>query len=795
MARGRTQYVVPGGATGNRRVIASPWRNRRQTLYFPQKDMVSPRRWISSAILAAATLTACPPCLVAQNPPAEAAADAALKDLQDQETILAAPASDRAITAQLREQAAKRLVSRASPQADDILLRTLNNLANLPAQVAVAKALGSDLTPDPRFIDPLANLLGIGPTSDLTEAVAQALAVFKTDDRARDKLWRFVTDLTRDPGMRAAAIRAMGRLVDKRAAGNLMQLLGNRTDNPQIHGAVTDALSEMTGLRYGNDIQLWEQWWQANRNIEELEWSTELLRKNASLAGDLDKRLKRLRDEAMRLIREDYRVAPDPGKLLITQMKSESEDLRWAAVRIIYDDAIQSGATRVAPEALAVLRTMIGDSSIDVREQVARTLAAANDPGAVDALLAQLLQEKDSNVQAAILAALGPLHDLRSVDPLLARLGDDRIVVAKAAADALRDLAPDLRNDQPALADKVARQLRDRFRAAPLNISTAKLRESLVEAMARLGNKTTQDVFYAVLNSGQETPRMRRDALRGLGLIADPDAADHIVKRLNEDSDRTVRDAAAAALATTASKFTHVWALANRLSENVETDPEVRKKAWEVMTGLLDKLSDKDLGLLDQRFRVNDGPPERRRLNQERRLVILTVLEQKMAEPGKNDDALAAVRQDLGEMLLSLDRASDAVVKFQQALNHWTSQNKDEAIIRIPRQNLMIAQLRARRFSEFSEFATALINKDRAHTTDIWRIVQGEAARLESARDFATASAMMDQVKKLPWGDIYSRQVQLLEERIAKQSTTTGSLWVRQTKRFQHATLLRIPTT
>jgi HEAT repeat protein len=736
--------------------------------------------------MVAAALLARPPHLAAQAPAAESAVEAAQKDLQEQEKFLVAPAGDKSVTIQQREQAAKRLVSRVSPRADEILLRTLNNLANAPGQLAVARALGSDLTPDGRFIDPLGNLLGVGSNSDLTEAAAQALAVFKTDDRARDKLWRFVTDLTRDPGMRAAGIRAMGRLVDKKVAGNLMQLLGNRNDNPQIHGAVTDALGEMTGLRYGNDVQLWELWWQANRGIDELEWSTELLRKNAALAGDLDKRLRRLREETMRLIREDYRKSADPGKTLAAHLKSESEDVRWAAVRIIYDEAIQSGATRVAPEALAALRTMIGDSSIDVREQVARALAAANDPGAVEALLAQLSQERDSSVQAAILGALGPLHDLRSIEPLLGRLGDERVVVAKAAADALRDLAVDLRKDGTGLADRVAARLRERFGAIPANISTAPLRGSLVEAMARLGRKNTQDVFYAILDSGQEPVKIRRDALRGLGLIGDANAADHVVKRL-EDPDRTVRYEAAAAMETTATKFTQVYALANRLLENIEPEADVRKKSWEVMVTLLDKLSEQDLGLLDQRFRVNDGSPERRRLNQERRLAILSVLEKKMAGSGRSGDALAAVRQDLGDMLLSVDRAEEAVVKFQQALDFWTSQNKDEAVVRIPRQRLMTALLQAGKFGEFVDFGTALIEKDRSRTTETWQLVQGEVKRLEDRRDFAAASAMIEQVKKLPWGEIYSRQVQLLEERLAKQRTTSGSLWVRQPRRFEQA--------
>jgi HEAT repeat protein len=229
---------------------------------------------------------------------------------------------------------------------------------------------------------------------------------------------------------------------------------------------------------------------------------------------------------------------------------------------------------------------MVGDSSTDVRMRVARTLTTANDPGAVDALLAQLSQEKDLGVQAAILSALGPSQDLRSVPELLRQLSDSNTPysVASAAAQALKDLAPTLRDEKNAdLATKVAQQLRDRLVHTTGDVSAAKLRESLVMAMSKLGHQSSLPVFYELLNP-KESIGVRIAALNGMGLIGDPGAANMVVNMLNDDQ-QGVRLAAAEALQRTAS-FANADVIARHLSPTVERDPTVREAIWKVLSKL-----------------------------------------------------------------------------------------------------------------------------------------------------------------------------------------------------------------
>src|SRR5688572_13304514 len=75
-----------------------------------------------------------------------------------------------------KDEAARRLVSRDTPEARAILNNVLDS-AERSGQLAVARALAADPSPNAQFIGPLQKLLSNDP--QLTEAAAQALAQFK----------------------------------------------------------------------------------------------------------------------------------------------------------------------------------------------------------------------------------------------------------------------------------------------------------------------------------------------------------------------------------------------------------------------------------------------------------------------------------------------------------------------------------------------------------------------------------------------------------------------------------------
>lgn len=740
------------------------------------KDQVRIRELVRAMVVVTAVLIAIEWQGVA--PARGADVEAARRDLVQQELILL----DRAATAAQREEAARRLVSRASREANAILLRIVSDFGNTPAQMAVAKALSSSTSPDPAFISPLGNLLG--NEREVTAAAAAALAVYKMDDRARDKLTVFVNNLSQQVTSRVAAIRAMGKLVDKRAAGSLIDLMNRENENSLARDAAADALIEMTGLsRYGRDVQQWNQWWQVSQGKSELEWSTDLLIKNAVRANELYNQLQKDGKFIARVIREEYQNKETPEadreKKLIGYLRAEAEGARLAAVDLIYDEATQFGGGRISGAILEALRGMVGDSSTEVRVRVARTLTTANDPGAVEALLTQLTQEKDADVKAAILEALGPSRDLRAVEPLLKGLSDPTFSVARAAADGLRDLAGVLREAKnAALAGEVARRLRERLPGTE-NVSAAKLRESIVEAMAKLGERSLRPVFIELLNPGRESARIRIAALRGLGLIGDRDTANMIVSTLN-DSQAGVRLAAAEALLATAS-YENARGIAPRLSENVERDPDVRAAVWKVMLSLLEKATANEVLVWAEQFKQEGDNDQALG----RRAMALAIAEKKLAA-GSEDMKLAVVRQNLGETLLKLGKADEAATNLRAALDYWTTHNASEAVTNLPKQQLMEALLRGRKYADAAEFATKLIGDNKAATPDMWGKVNREVKRLRDSRDAEGATALIEAAKAIPWGD-YAAQLKRLEEQVKKDRNTGGRVWVRQSRSYGHA--------
>src|SRR5947209_12968332 len=126
------------------------------------------QRWLAAAVAvaiaaaAAAHLLHAAPALAqpaaTQPPPsAETPEQVIERDLAQQAQLLTAADSKP----DQREQAAERLVLRQRPEAREILLGVLNDPtpANLPARLAVARALAQDTRPDPRFVEPLLRLL------------------------------------------------------------------------------------------------------------------------------------------------------------------------------------------------------------------------------------------------------------------------------------------------------------------------------------------------------------------------------------------------------------------------------------------------------------------------------------------------------------------------------------------------------------------------------------------------------------------------------------------------------------
>lgn len=717
--------------------------------------MVS-RRQLQSLVLFAAAMAAAPVVSYAQ---VDAAAG---RDIHAQQSVLQEGAS----TLPQREEAARRLAQRNAPDANRTLLTVLQDVSNRDGQIAVARAIAGQSPPDPMFYDVLSSLLS--QDRALTEAAAQAIASYKTP-AARDRLKQFATNLAQPRESRTAVVRAMGRLLDKGTATVLVDLL-RQDDSAIIRDAAAEALIEMTGLgQFGHDTQRWSQWWETARTRPESDWTADLLNRSVDRLAETDRRLLRLRERTAALVRDEYRAKTDTDKaaLLIKLLQDGSEDLRLTGIQLVYDEV---SVGKPMPEGIFLaLRILVGDSVTDVRQQAVKTLMAANDPGAVDALLAQLAQEKDPDVTGAILVAFGPSHDLRTVDPLLARLGNDSFTIARSAAEGLKGLAPELA--KPAnteLATKVAAALRTRLPDTAGSVAASQLRTSIVQAMGALGQPSQLRDFYDLLKPTEKVANVRRAALGGLRRIGSPESANFILQSLS-DADPGVRLDAISALETTAS-FEHADALGRLLVESIERDKDVRARAWEVLQKLLEKGPVEGLAVWARKPVIETSP--------ERKLAVLSIIEKKL-DAAKRPDQLAANRQGIGEVMLVLKRPHEAAEKFKLALDYWRSSGASPAVREPSTLLLLEALLRDKGFADAATFASEVITESHgASAQPIWSKVLSELERLRSLRDWDNALLLVQAMRKAPFGDLYLKRLDKWEKDIQLARNTGGQNWI-----------------
>jgi HEAT repeat protein len=409
----------------------------------------------------------------------------------------------------------------------------------------------------------------------------------------------------------------------------------------------------------------------------------------------------------------------------------------------------------------------------------------------VDALLTQAAQERNPDVLAAIISALGPASqlrgDFRTVEALLlASLEHESFAVSRAAADSFKALAGLLRDPKNRqAADLVAQRLQERLRTTDRNVAAAKLRESIVEALAELAHPSSRVIFQQLLNPGSENPIVRIWALRGLRNIADPDTAQGIVNVLSNDPDRGVRLQAAEALLTTA-RYANIQQIYPRLNENLERDSQVRAKVWEVMVGLFEQATPEQLENWAEQFRKGTAPE-----NLERRLVVLTLLERKLAAAaaaGATADSmedLAVQRQNLGDVLLRVGKPEEASIRFLQALEYWKARNAPEYVKYGLVVQTMTALLQAKQDAQSVAFGTQAITQNQQWEGELWNQVKAEVLRRQQNKDNVGALALIREARKVPWLEIRTGQLDALEKEL--QDGGNSSRIVHEPRIHEHA--------
>lgn len=625
----------------------------------------------------------------------------------------AAPATTQATIA-TTERNAREMLQRNSPE-DHAALRKLLEDANDPqGQLAAARAIASSAKPPAELIVPLRLLMGTD--RQLTEASAQALAAYRSAD-ALHLLVNFAAARQQREADRLLVIRAIGTIPEKAAAEFLVGLVVREDDTQRVRNAAADALIDATGdYQNGHDGRLWSAWWEVNASRTEDQWREQVRTLQASRYVQMRSQYQQLSSELQTLLTQVYEntVPSQQSPLLLTYMRSAHPEIRRAGAMIIHSEAM--AAHPISPECREQLRTMISDSSPEVRLAVANALLATNDAAALDAMLAQLEHETDPQVKAALAAPIASIGDLKAVPALRKLLHDPAVSTAIAGAAALRELGAVIHEREAALAKQVAEDLQatlERFRTGP---GSLQLREAVADALIPLREPTMLPLYYKLLSEGAST-RIRWAALRGIGELRDPRTADTVARYL-EDRESGVRLEAVRALGKTSS-IEFAEEVYRRTSAVEEPDPSVRDEAWTVMRQAFAKMSVEQLAGWTNRFASDPA----------HRLIALTALLQRH-ETEKRDAQAAATHHQIGITLMALDQPADAAAEFRKALDWYTANNGQEMLIEQVTEQLLQALLRARKYSEAGQFGGQLLAQKASYQQTVGVQFRNEARRL-----------------------------------------------------------------
>lgn len=640
-----------------------------------------------------------------------------------------------------RDEAARRLIARQTREGRDAILAILQLRQNQAAQLAAARAVPDDLNPDPRWIAPLGDLLGIagagGLERDLTVASIVALGSFHgtATDRttAFGLVQRFVTNPANPPS-KTSGIRALGACPDLPIADLLVSLV----QNPQVRqidrNAAADALAEMTlNSENGRDPRAWATWWVAQRGKNADQFRDELLdrqrRRHTGLNGDLIGPLRQMVQLA---------APQNAGAALRVPLDSTEPALRSAGIHLVFETFNAQG--QLPAGVLPRVRELVRDSDVDVRAEAARVLGSMNDHPSLEALLAQLTIEADAGARIAFMQAMASLRDVRAVPTLLLQLNDPSVRSATAAAETLAKLGEQIRAD-PALRDRVngalLQTINNRGNQNP------ELKAACVEAMVPLRIPQNRQLLEN-LSGAQQTPRTRIAALAALGELRDPNLANvvfGVVQNEQREQHQPVRMAALDAMEKlNAGGFAQQLL---ELSRRPQEDPGVRDRARRVFEAYLHLASDQQLAAWSAQFLQNNELA--------RRIPVLLEQLRGKDRPATKDPAEAARLQEaIGVAYMELNQPLMAIPFLRTALDYYQNNKGTPQAQASVRRPLLQCHLMAKQYTEAAKLAQEAMARDPATQQDVIPIIMREVERLIEGKQPRDAQRLIEEALKTP---------------------------------------------
>lgn len=556
----------------------------------------------------------------------------------------------------VRRTGARELLRHGWAEAPERLTAVLTG-SDAAARIAVAGAL-ADLPQhfEHSYIKPLVELLEDGDAS-ARSAAGQALAASRSAV-AVAALRAVVHNAERSLTQRLAAIDTLGLMTDRSALGCLRDTLDDSSAEIRRRGLT--AFENALGENFEDNTAQAIQWWDEHRDMPLPQWQQTRIEGLAVRMRSLRQRLSHTTGRLVKAYRDAYLRASEAerGKLLLGYLGDLERDVRLLALEL--------ATTRMAdrkPLADGVhdgVRALLRDKdSPRVRAEAAKIVAGFRDAKDTPTFLQLLDSERDPAVRVALLGGLGYIGDASVLTPLLEAFKTDAQLAAVSAASSIGRLAERGIIDE-ARREEVADHLLAGYQAATTTTTSAPLRERILWAMSRVGDKRFGAVFAAAL-AAQQPPAVRRAAATGIEVLGDAKLVEPLLAA-SADTDVGLRRAAVAGLAKLGSTVPHLDALWARLAESQEPNGQVRDAAWR---GVVRILSLRPPSESEARAsRLPEGVADR----QSKAIELLRLAEKTLSGNPEARGDLGRVRGQIASRLAAAGRTREGVAAYLKAI-------------------------------------------------------------------------------------------------------------------------------
>ncbi len=559
--------------------------------------------------------------------------------------------SDQQRSTKTRFEAARMLLGKDMPQANEALTQFLADSSNPGAQQAVAEAIAAVGGQSPSFVDPLIEML-TGDEPSVRPSAARALVTYQ-DPAVTDRVMAVAGDLKLDIAIRLETIKALQHVIDRR----YIQALINLLDDPDsaVRAASAESLARLTNIRtFGMNRKAWQTWWLENKNKKQIEWMTGLAERLTRSKMTFENENINLRERLVKAKQDIYdsSVKEQKEEILLELLKDPIGDIRLLGVTLT--DRRLAANEEIGPMVRQSVQALLDDENPLNRQAVAMLEANLGDPGTENLLLGRLKVEQIPSVRVGLLTALGQLKSPHAMPAVLKAISSINAEEATAAAGALARIteAKPLEGTQKVRAAKV---LVDRYALALKGKNDQTLREALLRAMGIMGDPSATKMLTAALKDPAGVIRLA--AVNGLARQGANGAAGEIANLVG-DPDRGVRQAAITAL-TALGETNYIQKILERTDPNIESDPDVRKQALEGVLAYCQKADvatlETILDLLKNQAKVDDLEVQ-----------ILSLYLKALRRENPDSPKLISALRSLGQILVATGRAEEAVQVFEE---------------------------------------------------------------------------------------------------------------------------------